>query len=111
MIRAVLFDLDATLIDDGLNWRRSVTQTLEQVCARHRHVDLQDLLAAYYTVAGEVWDTVKDAPAAPWGNMDAVDRAAGLGRGPPPTAHLRKVHVTGGCRRLSPAQKPRGQTI
>jgi putative hydrolase of the HAD superfamily len=24
-------------------------------------------------VAGEVWDTVKDAPAAPWGNMDAVE--------------------------------------
>ena len=71
MIRAVLFDLDATLVDDGLNWRRSVTQVLEWVCDRHGHVDLQDLQTAYYAVAGEIWETVKDAPAAPWGNMDA----------------------------------------
>ena len=70
MIRAVLFDLDATLIDDGLNWRRSVTQVLERVCERYSDVDLQDLRATYYEVTGKIWDTIKDAPVSPWGNMD-----------------------------------------
>ena len=70
MIRAVLFDLDATLVDDDLNWRRSVTQVLERICERHGDVDLQDLLTTYYQVAGEIWDTIKDAPVSPWGNMD-----------------------------------------
>lgn len=70
MIEAVIFDLDSTLVDDGPNWRRSVSETLDGVCVLHDEVDRDQLKETYYAVAGAVWEEIRGAPAAPWGNMD-----------------------------------------
>ena len=70
MIETILFDLDGTLVDDGPNWRRSVSRTLDAVCSRHGGVDREQVQKTYYVVAGEVWDEIGAAEAPPWGNMD-----------------------------------------
>lgn len=69
MITAILFDLDATLVDDGGNWRHSVNATIEEVCSRHS-VPRDELRESYYEVAGQVWDEIRSVESSPWGNMD-----------------------------------------
>ena len=70
MIDTVLFDLDATLVDDGPNWRRSVNETIELVCSRHGDADAEAVREKYYAAAGSVWEEIRSAETAPWGNMD-----------------------------------------
>ena len=70
MIDVVLFDLDATLVDDGPNWSRSVDQTVQMVCIQHPRTDSVVLREKYYDVAGSVWEEIRGVEAAPWGNMD-----------------------------------------
>ena len=52
MIDTVLFDLDATLVDDGPNWRRSVNETIKLVCSRHGDADADAVRENYYAAAG-----------------------------------------------------------
>ena len=51
MIEAVLFDLDSTLVDDGPNWRRSVSETLDAMFALYNGLDRHQLKETYYAVA------------------------------------------------------------
>ncbi|NKB70065.1 MAG: HAD-IA family hydrolase [Candidatus Latescibacteria bacterium] len=69
MIETVLFDLDATLIDDGPNWRHSVVETAKAVAKRH---DLSEanVQQSFYQGAGSIWQKIGGVEAPPWGNMD-----------------------------------------
>lgn len=70
MIDTVLFDLDATLVDDGYNWRRSVVESIRFICEGHPLLDVDEVRAAYDAAAGSVWEHIRGIEAAPWGNMD-----------------------------------------
>ena len=71
IIRAIFFDLDGTLVDGSVTWRRSVSETIRAVTERNVGVDLGELESAYYAVAAQVWDTVKDGSPPSWGSMEA----------------------------------------
>lgn len=70
-IRAIFFDLDGTLVDGSATWRRSVSETIRVVTERCVDVDPGELESAYYAVAAQVWDMVKDVSPPSWGSMDA----------------------------------------
>lgn len=69
-IHAIFFDLDGTLVDGGATWRRSVSTTIGVITERCIHVDPGELESAYYAVAAQIWEVIKDASPPSWGNMD-----------------------------------------
>ncbi len=73
VIRAVLFDLDATLVDDGMNWRQSVQQTVALVASAHPDINVESISTAYYEAAARVWEEIRGVEAPPFGNMDDPD--------------------------------------
>lgn len=70
MIRAVLFDLDATLVDDGQSWRSSVAAAVDVVCRGVGSPSAADVAERYYQVAGVVWEEIRGVEKPPFGNMD-----------------------------------------
>jgi putative hydrolase of the HAD superfamily len=59
-LRAVIFDLDDTLHDDTLTYRRAATSTAEAVARRHGIV-ASELTAAYVAEADRFWKTLSPA--------------------------------------------------
>ncbi len=70
MIEAVLFDLDATLVDDGVNWRHSIQETLQIICGRHPGIEIEEVRKTFRACAGSVWEEIRGVESSPWGNMD-----------------------------------------
>lgn len=53
--RAVIFDLDDTLIDDSGSFQRSVQATADYVAAEQPHVSAAALCDAYFRASDDVW--------------------------------------------------------
>lgn len=70
-IHAIFFDLDGTLVDDNINWRQAVSQTISTVSRSCPAVSPATLETAYHSIAAEVWERIKTGGPPTWGNMEA----------------------------------------
>jgi putative hydrolase of the HAD superfamily len=58
MIRAVLFDLDNTLIDDDASTRRAIAAACEEAATQCPNLSVAQLGEAYWNVSLEVWGAI-----------------------------------------------------
>nr|BBH86209.1 hydrolase [Thermosporothrix sp. COM3] len=72
---AIIFDLDATLIEDHEATQRAMTKVVAYACTQYRDLDPQKLQETAAATARELWDT---GPAAAYSEAIGISAAEGM---------------------------------